>query len=65
MTITNTNIVKEIEMKDFNKSYHDFVFIDYEISDPKKYLKLLQEYKQTFITSMNHEIKTTFSHIPL
>jgi len=47
---------QEIEMVELKKTYHDFVFVDPVMSDMKKYLITLQEYKNKMLQHVNEEI---------
>lgn len=48
---------QEIEMVEFKKTYHEFVFMDPDISSTKQYLISLQNYKNTLLQIANNELK--------
>jgi len=47
---------QEIEMVEFKRKYHDFVFVDPIISDAEQYLITLQEYKNRMLQFVNGEL---------
>lgn len=49
---------QEIEMVEFKKTYHDFVFVDPVMSDMKQYLITLQEYKNKMLQYVNEELNS-------
>lgn len=47
----------EIEMIEFQKTYDDFVFVDYPSSDIKECISLLNNYKTNIVSILKKEFR--------